>query len=90
MKTSLKNSLHILSLFSRLFQRAQLLQRREFGFQLKRREKGSLYRLQVYERVGTSLVELYERVGKSAISVDTRPNDLKMNIFMAVKTFLVL
>ena len=40
MKTSLKNSLHILSLFSRLFQRAQLLKRREFGFQLKRREKG--------------------------------------------------
>ena len=39
MKTSLKNRLRILSLFfSRLFQGAQLLKRREFSLELKRRE----------------------------------------------------
>ena len=30
---------------------------------------GIFFRLQVYERVGISLVEVYERVGKSVISV---------------------
>ena len=28
-------------------------------------ERGTFFRLQVYERVGISLVEAYERVGKS-------------------------
>ena len=28
-------------------------------------ERGTFFKLQVYERVGISLVEVYERVGKS-------------------------
>ena len=32
-------------------------------------EKGTFFRLQVYESVGISLLELYERAGKSVISV---------------------
>ena len=32
-------------------------------------ERGTFFRLQVYERVGISLVDVYERKGKSAISV---------------------
>ena len=32
-------------------------------------ERGTLIRLQVYKRVGNSLVEVYEREGKSVISV---------------------
>ena len=32
-------------------------------------ERGTLFKLQVYERVGISLVEVYERVGKSVIWV---------------------
>ena len=32
-------------------------------------ERGTFFRLQVYERVGISLVGVYERKGKSAISV---------------------
>ena len=32
-------------------------------------ERGTFFRLQVYERVGVSLVEVYERVGKSVILV---------------------
>ena len=32
-------------------------------------ERGTFFRLQVYKRVGISLLEVYERVGKSVISV---------------------
>ena len=32
-------------------------------------ERGIFFRLQLYERVGISLVEIYKRVGKSVISV---------------------
>ena len=32
-------------------------------------KRGNLFRLQVYERAGISLVEVYERVVKSVISV---------------------
>ena len=32
-------------------------------------ERGTIFRLQFYERVGISLVEVYERVGKCVISV---------------------
>ena len=35
-------------------------------------ERGIFYRLQVYERVGISLVEVYKRVGKSVIWVCER------------------
>ena len=34
--------------------------------------RGSVFGLQVYERVELSLVEVYERVGKSVISVSKR------------------
>ena len=34
---------------------------------------GSFFRLQVYQRVGITLVKVYERVGKSVISVLRRP-----------------
>ena len=33
-------------------------------------ERGTYFRLRVYERVGISLVEIYERVSKSVISAD--------------------
>ena len=32
-------------------------------------ERGTIFRLQVYERVGISLVEVFERVGNLSISV---------------------
>ena len=32
-------------------------------------ERGTFFRLQVYERVGIWLVEVYERVGKSVLKV---------------------
>ena len=35
-------------------------------------ERGTFFRLQVYERVGISLVEVYKRVGKSVIWVCER------------------
>ena len=35
-------------------------------------ERGTLIRLQVYERVGISLVEVHEKVGKSLILVCER------------------
>ena len=35
-------------------------------------ERGIFFRLQVYERVGISLVEVYKRVGKSVIWVCKR------------------
>ena len=35
-------------------------------------ERGTLFTLQVYERVGISRVEVYERVGKSVIYVFKR------------------
>ena len=34
--------------------------------------RGSIFGLQVYERVEVSLVEVYERVGKSVMSVSKR------------------
>ena len=51
-----------------------------------RPKRVSFFRLQVYERVGISLVELYKRVDKSTIWVCTRAHKgLKMN-FMALKS----
>ena len=35
-------------------------------------ERGTFFKLQVYERVGISLVEVYKRVGKSVIWVCER------------------
>ena len=35
-------------------------------------ERGTLFRLQVYERAGILLVEVYERIGKSVIRVCER------------------
>ena len=35
-------------------------------------ERGTFFRLQVYERVGILLVELYKRIGKSVILVCKR------------------
>ena len=35
-------------------------------------ERGTVFRLQVYKRVGISRAELYERVGKSVIHVFKR------------------
>ena len=32
-------------------------------------ERGTIFRLQIYERVGILLLEVYERVGRSVISV---------------------
>ena len=37
-----------------------------------RKNRGIFFRLQVYERVGISLVEVYKRVGKSVIWVCER------------------
>ena len=45
---------------------------------------GTFFRLQVYERVGISLVEVHERVGKSVISVCKNVPQKQMH-FMAVK-----
>ena len=42
MKASLKNRLRILSLFFALFQGAQLLKRREFSLELKRRDRARI------------------------------------------------
>ena len=39
------------------------------GGSARRLERGTLFRLQVYERVGISLIEVYERGGKFVISV---------------------
>ena len=36
------------------------------------RERGTLFRLQVYKRVEISQVEVYERVGKCVISVSKK------------------
>ena len=36
--------------------------------------RGTFFRLQVYERVGISIVEVYQRLRKSVISVWKRPN----------------
>ena len=36
--------------------------------------RGIFFRLQVYERVGISIVEVYQRLRKSVISVWKRPN----------------
>ena len=40
-------------------------------------ERGTFFRLQVYERAGTLLVEVYERVGKSVIWVCERAQRAK-------------
>ena len=45
---------------------------------------GTLFRLQVYERVRISIVEVHERVGKSVTSVCTKAPQKQMH-FMAVK-----
>ena len=56
-------------------------------------ERGTLFRLQVYERVGILIAEVYKRVGKSVISVGKKAYKGKQMHFMATKksqTFLVL
>ena len=45
----------------------------------------TFFRLQVYERVGMSLVELYESVGKSVILVCKKAQKGQMIHFMPVK-----
>ena len=45
---------------------------------------GTFFRLQVYERVGISIVEVHERVGKSVTSVCKKAPQKQMH-FMAVK-----
>ena len=42
-------------------------------------ERGIFFRLQVYERVGNSLVEVYKRVGKSVVWVCKRAQGLTEN-----------
>ena len=48
-------------------------------------ERGTIFRLQFYERVGISLVEVYERVGKCVISVFKMTWKGQQKDFMAVK-----
>ena len=45
---------------------------RGYSLRWAKSEGGTFFRLQVYERVGISLVEVYERVGKSVIQVCER------------------
>ena len=48
-------------------------------------ERGFFFKLQVYERVGISLVEVYERVGKS-VTLDSEKAQKGQQIhFQAVK-----
>ena len=47
-------------------------------------ERGTFFRLQVYERVGISLVEVYERVWKSVIWVCERAQKGQQRNFMAL------
>ena len=47
-------------------------------------ERGTFFRLQVYERVGISLVEVYIRVGKSVIWVYERAQRAEQMNFMAL------
>ena len=47
-------------------------------------ERGIFFRLQVYERVGISLVEVYKRVGKSVIWVCERAQKGQQMNFMAL------
>ena len=48
-------------------------------------ERGTFFRLQVYERVEISLVEGYERAGKSVILVGKKAQNSYQVHFMAVK-----
>ena len=48
-------------------------------------ERGTFFRLQVYERVGILLVEVYESVGLSVISVRKKAQKGSQIYFMAVK-----
>ena len=48
-------------------------------------ERGTLIRLQVYKRVGNSLVEVDEREGKSVISVCKKSQGPTDRLLMAVK-----
>ena len=47
-------------------------------------ERGTFFRLQVYEKVGISPVEVYERVGKSVIRVSEMPLRAEQMNFMAL------
>jgi len=47
-------------------------------------ERGTFFRLQVYERVGISPVEIYERVGKSVIWVCERAQRAEQMHFKAL------
>ena len=47
---------------------------------------GYLFRLQVYERVGISLVEVYKTLGKSVIWVCERAQKGQQMNFMALKS----
>ena len=47
-------------------------------------KRGIFFRLQVYERVGISLVEVYKRVGKSVIWVCDRAQRAERMNFMAL------
>ena len=47
-------------------------------------ERGIFFRLQVYERVGISLVEVYKRVGKSVIWVREMSQRAEQMNFMAL------
>ena len=49
-------------------------------------ERGTLFRLQVYERPGILLVEVYERVGKSVIWVCERAQRAEQMNFMALQS----
>ena len=47
-------------------------------------ERGTFFRLQVYERVGISLVEVYEMVGTSVIWICERAQRAEQTNFMAL------
>ena len=47
-------------------------------------ERGTFFRLQVYEKVGISLVEVYEMVGTSVIWVCKRAQRAEQMNFMAL------
>ena len=49
-------------------------------------ERGTFFRLQVYERVGILLVELYKRIGKFVILVCKRAQKGLQMSFMAFKS----
>ena len=43
-------------------------------------ERGNVFRLLVYERVGTTLAEVYKRVGKSVIWVRERAQQMNFMV----------